>query len=42
MTGTSGVQPLERFLSTMQTVSREGLHLAYSWRWLYEEPIDAA
>ena len=42
MTGTSGVQPLERFLSTMQTVSREGLHLAYSWRRLYEEPIDAA
>lgn len=42
MTEASGLQPLQRFISTMLTVSREGQHLAYSWRRLYAEPIDAA
>jgi hypothetical protein len=31
----------DRFLQTLQIVSREGKHLAYSWGRLYSQPIDA-
>ncbi len=33
---------VERFLDTLELVRREGEHLAFSWRRLYAEPIDAA
>lgn len=32
--------PVDRFLSTLEIVRREGEHLAYSWRRLYAHPID--
>lgn len=31
--------PVDRFLDTLNIVSREGRHLAYSWRRLYQEDI---
>jgi len=34
--------PADRFLQTLDIVSREGNHLAYSWGRLYSQPIDAA
>jgi len=34
--------PTARFLQTLDIVSREGNHLAYSWGRLYSQPIDAA
>jgi hypothetical protein len=33
--------PTDRFLWTLEIVSREANHLAYSWRRLYSQPIDA-
>jgi hypothetical protein len=33
--------PIDRFLVTLQIVSREGMHLAYSTQRLYAESIDA-
>ncbi len=33
---------MDRFLQTMEIVFREGVHLAYSRKRLYTEPIDAA
>lgn len=33
--------PLARFLDTLEIVRREAVHLAYSWRRLCEQPIDA-
>jgi hypothetical protein len=32
--------PVDRFLSTLEIVRREGERLAYSWRRLYAHPID--
>ncbi len=34
--------PVDRFLQTLDIVSREGNHLAYSWGRLYSQPVDAA
>jgi hypothetical protein len=39
---TNSTLPLERFLQTLEIVSREGGHLIYSWHRLYgEQSIDA-
>lgn len=35
------LSPLERFLYTLNIVHREGQHLAYSWKHLYSQKIDA-
>lgn len=37
-----GLLPVERFLRTLDVVRREGEHLAYSWRGLHSETVDAA
>ena len=34
--------PIDRFLQTMDIVSREGNHLLYSWKRLYAQPINSA
>lgn len=33
--------PVDRFLQTLEIVSREGRHLSYSWKGLYDQQIDA-
>ncbi|WP_396586904.1 hypothetical protein [Bermanella sp. R86510] len=33
--------PIDRFLETLRIVSKEGVHLSYSWKRLYENTIDA-
>lgn len=38
----SGILPVDRFLDTLEIVSREGRHLSYSWSRLYSQLIDAA
>lgn len=35
------LSPLDRFLYTLEIVSREGQHLVYSWKHLYSQKIDA-
>jgi len=35
------LSPLDRFLHTLEIVYREGQHLAYSWKHLYSQKIDA-
>ncbi|MEN8177172.1 MAG: hypothetical protein ABFS39_00955 [Pseudomonadota bacterium] len=35
------ILPTERFLQTLEIVSREATHLAYSWEKLYSHKIDA-
>jgi hypothetical protein len=34
--------PVARFLETLEIVFREGTHLAYSWKRVFSQPIDAA
>lgn len=34
--------PVDRFLSTLKIVAREGEHLTYSWRRLFTQPINVA
>jgi len=41
MTQKSQQQPIDRFLQTLEIVSREGNHLLYSWRRVYAYPITA-
>ncbi|VAW41008.1 hypothetical protein MNBD_GAMMA01-797 [hydrothermal vent metagenome] len=37
----AGLLPIDRFLYTLDIVSREGQHLIYSWGRLYSQTIDA-
>ena len=36
----AGLLPIDRFLHTLDVVSREGRHLLYSWEKLYKQHID--
>ena len=38
----NGTLPIARFLETLEIVSREGAHLAYSWKRVFSDVIDAA
>lgn len=40
MTKISPLLPVDRFLSTLKIVAREGQHLSYSWHRLYADEID--
>ncbi len=39
---TTNLLPVDRFLWTLDIVSREGEHLSYSWGRLFSPPVDAA